>query len=45
MAQPVNPSRAYEEYNPPSELSTEEGCDIILLYLPGTRQIILYAFF
>ncbi|KAL2945573.1 Inactive protein RESTRICTED TEV MOVEMENT 2 [Bienertia sinuspersici] len=34
----VNTNRVYEDYDPPTDLVTEEGCDTILIYLPGYRK-------
>ena len=42
----VTPNRVYEDYDPPSDLVTEDGCATILLYLPGIHMHtpLLYMF-
>uniref|UniRef100_A0A803LXI7 SHSP domain-containing protein n=1 Tax=Chenopodium quinoa TaxID=63459 RepID=A0A803LXI7_CHEQI len=38
MAKVANPNRLYEDYDPPFDMVTEEGCDTILIYLPGYKK-------
>ncbi|KAL9228642.1 hypothetical protein vseg_004197 [Gypsophila vaccaria] len=32
------PNRVFEDYDPPTDLVTEEGCDTLLIYLPGFKK-------
>uniref|UniRef100_A0A803KRD5 SHSP domain-containing protein n=1 Tax=Chenopodium quinoa TaxID=63459 RepID=A0A803KRD5_CHEQI len=38
MAKVANPNRVYEDYDPPFDMVPEEGCDTILIYLPGYKK-------
>ncbi|XP_074289748.1 uncharacterized protein LOC141615097 [Silene latifolia] len=34
----IIPNRVFEDYDPPSDLVTEEACDTLLIYLPGFKK-------